>query len=169
VKRLDGTIEPFSASPFSTLVEVMGVESLEHTHVFNNGQPVNKYMSLTHENITDGSILIAVRQTPANKRQRRARFSPESWLELELAAEELESEQDREKARISDVIWSTWELSRNHNRMLRVMQGRQAGLRQERQTDRKPLNLERASAIQVSPLPCCFANEKDRDFAARNL
>jgi hypothetical protein len=159
VKRIDGTAEPFSANPLSTLVEVMGMGSLEDTHLFKNGRLVNKYMSLSHENITDGSVLFAAKQAPAKKKRQRSRMVPISWLALELAAEEMEEEEERERARISDVIWSGWEMSRNHDRMLSLMRQRQAPTLPENPIEEaEPLNLERESEIQTTPLPGCWAD-----------
>jgi hypothetical protein len=157
VKRIDGTAEPFSANPFSTLVEVMGIDSLENTHVFKNGRLVNKYMTLTHEKITDGSVLFAAKQAPAKAKRHRARLLPMSWLALEMAFEDMEEDRERERARISDVIWSGWEMSRNHDRMLSIMRQKQApALPENPAGEPEPLNLERESEIQTTPLPGCW-------------
>jgi hypothetical protein len=159
VKRIDGTAQPFSADPFSTLVEVMGAEPLANTHVFVNGRPVNKYMTLAHENITEGSVLFAAKRMSSKKMRRRARFIPTSWTDLDAAAEELEDKGERERARIADVIWSAWEMSPNHNRMLGTARSRQAAVSPDVVSDVQPSNLERAKAIQATPLPTCFAND----------
>jgi hypothetical protein len=161
VKRIDGTAERFSGDAFSTLIEVMGVESLADTHAFKGGQLVNKYMTLTHENITERSVLFAAKPMSGSKRRRRARLIPISWMDLRMAAEQLEDKGEHERARVADLICSAWEMSPDHDRMLVMMRSRQATVSPGAAIDVPPSNLERAKVIQVTPLPTCFADDDE--------
>jgi hypothetical protein len=156
VKRTDGTAELFSAAPFSTLLEAMGSKALADANVFKDGRLVNKYMTLTHENITEGSVLFAAKPQPSKKKRRRARFVRTSQMDLEMAAED---KHQHERARTADVIWSAWEMSSNHDRMLAKMQNRQATVCTRAALNVQPSNLERAKAIQATPLPTCFRKD----------
>jgi hypothetical protein len=156
VKRTDGRAELFSAAPFSTLLEAVGAESLTDAHLFMGGRLVNKYMTLAHENITEGSVLFAAKPTPAKKTRRRARFVPISCMDFDMTAED---KRQHERARTADVIWSAWEMSPNHDRMLARLRSRQATASPRAALEVQPSNLEPAKTIQATPLPTCFAND----------
>jgi hypothetical protein len=161
VKRVDGTTEPFSADPMSTLVEVMGADLLANAHVVKDGHVINKYLTLLHENIIDGSIIfLAQRKQPRRRRQSRIEMLAMDYYAWEALAKQLEEKTELEKARISDVIWSGWETSRKHDRMLATMRERHAKKDIEL-ADSDPLVLEKAAEIQDSPLPCCFPADDD--------
>jgi hypothetical protein len=168
VKRIDGTTEPFTGHPFDTLVDVMGVQALTNTQVFVHGKVVNKYLTLTHENITDGCILFAAKPRSIRIRKPATNGPVISWLDYELAFESLEVRKEQERARISDVIWSGWEMSSHHNRMLGVMRDRALNQTVSRGAPREVTNLETATEIKETPLPCRFtkddaAAERQRD------
>jgi hypothetical protein len=162
VKRIDGTVEPFTASPFSTLIEVVGIEPLDKAHIFKDGQSINKYMTLNHENITDGSVLFVAKNKvqEVNRRKHTRIFSLKSLFDFEIATEELEAKKELETARISDVIWSGWEMSKNHNRMLAMMQNRRRPSN-DVSVPADALSLEQAKEIRSDPLPVCFQPDDD--------
>jgi hypothetical protein len=157
VKRIDGTTEPFTGHPFDTLVDVMGVEALTDTQVFIRGTIANKYMSLSHENITDGCVLFAAKPRLVRKPVTNRPLNP--WRDRELAREAREVQEEQERARTSDVIWSGWEMSRHHNRMLGVMRDRALGQAVSRGASREVTKLETATEIKETPLPCRFAKD----------
>jgi hypothetical protein len=161
LKRTDGTSEPFSADPLSTLIEVIGAGPLADLQIFKNGQLINKYLTLNHENITDGSVLFAARHILHIRRRRQACLIPIDFLSFGIAEQRFEAATDRENARISDVIWSGWEMARNHDRMLVMMRDRYTGGGNEEDTANGDLVLDNTTEIQETPLPCCFRNEDD--------
>jgi hypothetical protein len=57
VKKHDGSLDTFTANEFRTLNEVIGAATLQNSCLLLNGHPINRYMSLHHEKITDGSVL----------------------------------------------------------------------------------------------------------------
>jgi hypothetical protein len=161
LKRTDGTSEPFSADPLSTLIEVVGAGPLADTEIFQNGHLVNKYLTLNHEKITDGSVLFAARHILRIRRRRGGCLIPIDFLSFGITEERFKAATDRENARISDVIWSGWEMARNHDKMLVMMRDRYAGDRGEEDRANHDLVLDSATAIQEVALPCCFGNEEN--------
>jgi hypothetical protein len=93
LKRIDGTSRSFCADPLATFVEVIGAAPLADSILLRDGHLVNMYLSLAHENITDGSIIVAAQQ---KRRQRRAK--------MDLSRRSVCP--DAEAARIHDVLWS---------------------------------------------------------------
>jgi hypothetical protein len=82
------------------------------------------------------------------------------FIEWEMEVERLEEKTEFEGARVSDVIWSGWEMSRNHDRMLATMRERFATTERDG-ANKIALNLESANEIQETSLPCCFEMEDD--------
>jgi hypothetical protein len=156
---MDGSIATFTADPFITVVEVIGRDALVNSRLLLRGEQVNAYMTLDHEKITNGSVLhLFVRAPPSRRRKRSVKQEIADWLiSQELEEEEREAGVDLEKARITDLIWSGWEISRRHDRMCTMMQERQTP--QERsQVAATPLNLAPATQISAEPLPTWFGS-----------
>jgi hypothetical protein len=160
VKTTDGTVKFFSGDCFATVIEVIDADLLEGGRLILNGQFVNVYMTLHHENIADGSVLYLFKKAPKRPRQRRARRDMHEWLEaLDREEEEREADQEQEKARIADVIWSGWEISTRHDRMCATMRERQLARTAQLQKPApapEPPHLGRAAEISIEPLPTWF-------------
>jgi hypothetical protein len=147
VRRVDGTTQNFSADPRRTFVEVIGVASLANSQLVHNGRTLNKFLTLEHENITNGSIVLVIKQD--SRRHRRAHFrdSPPVSTAPEL-----------ELSRINDIVWLGWELSKQHNRMLNFMVQKVDEVTTNEVTERSVTVVDRASEIRIDPLPTWFGD-----------
>jgi hypothetical protein len=151
VKTIDGSVITFTANRSSTMIDVIGSSTLQNSCLLLNGQPINRHMSLHHEKITDGAVryLLHERSRAPRKRIRRQLIS--EWLICQAFEEEdREERKEQERARISDLIWSGWEMLRKHDR-IRVMT-------HERQTPKPAPSIEHAlpnlaQATEISAEP----------------
>jgi hypothetical protein len=156
---VNGTVQLFSGDVFSTLVEVIGTDLPVNSLLLLNGKVLNCHMTLQHEGITNGSVVYLITKAPATRR-RRCRLTKrcqDEWMyEREVVEIEHEEAKDLESARITDLIWSGWEMSRGHNRMCAMMRQRQLP-KPTPIPESEPLNLNTATEISVEPLPTWFA------------
>jgi hypothetical protein len=107
LKQTDGSVQMLTASLLSTLIEVVGANALRNSQVLLDGQPVNYFMTLQHENITDGSVLYVIKKAAPGRRKRSTNRSILEWITTqEFEEEERRAQKDLEQARICDVIWS---------------------------------------------------------------
>jgi hypothetical protein len=122
-------------------MEVIGVAALADSILIHNGRMVNKYMTIGHENITDGSVIFVAKQ---NRRHRPAEISTTRRSSAAL---------DHEVARINDVVWSGWELSRHHNRMVTFLIHKAEIPAAQVERDEPSMKIDFESEISTSPLP----------------
>jgi hypothetical protein len=87
VKRIDGTTESLMGHRFDTLIDVMGVQALTNIQVFVNGKVVNKFMTLSHENIINGCVLFAAKSHLIRIKRQMTNGPLISWLDDELTLE----------------------------------------------------------------------------------
>jgi hypothetical protein len=159
VKKLDGSVDTFTANEFSTVIEVIGAAALQNSCLLLNGHPIKRHMTLHHEKITDGCVLYLLSERPRVQGKRATRRLMAEWLVCQaLEEEEREERKEQERARISDLIWSGWEVSRKHDRMCAMMHERQAPKVVPTIEHAVP-NLTQATEISVEPLPTWFESE----------
>jgi hypothetical protein len=157
LKKVNGTVQLFSGDPFSSVIEVIGTDFLANSLLLLNGKVLNRHMTLQHEGITNGSVLYLFTKAPAVRRRRLTKRQRNEWLyEQELDEIEREEAKDLESARITDLIWSGWEVARGHDRMCTVLRQRQTA-KPTATAETEPLNLDAATEISGEPLPTWFA------------
>jgi hypothetical protein len=147
VRRVDGTTQSFSADPRRTFVEVIGVAPLSNSQLVHNGRTLNKFLTLEHENITNGSVVLVIKQNPRRHRRAHFRDAPPASTSPEL-----------ELSRINDVMWFGWELSKHHNRMLNLMAQKVNDVTPSEDTQRAATIVDRAPEINTDPLPTWFGD-----------
>jgi hypothetical protein len=152
VRRVDGTTQNFSADLRRTFVEVIGISPLANSQLVHNGRPLNKFLTLGHENITNSSIVLVIKQD--SRRHRRAHFRD---LPPASTAPELEI------SRINDVVWLGWELSKQHNRMLNFMVQKVDEVTPSEATEHSVTVVDRALEINIDPLPIWFGDGSKND------
>jgi hypothetical protein len=163
VTHANEAVESFSEDSHRTLVEILGSETLERSELICQGRPVNKFLSLSHQNIVDGSnlILVEFRTTSSRLEYLSQTLKERSWFGFMKEDNEARSKR-HELARVNDVMWSTRELSPCYSAMMglavRAVEQRDQEMASN-DTDMVPMNTEAASEISVAPLPICFAPE----------
>jgi hypothetical protein len=160
VKGINGDTEFYSADSLSTLVEVMAGGCLDRTRIFCNGQLINKHMTLEHENVTNGSCIVIVKEKEITKQRRfDVRVSPLRRTIPSLRRGK--GVRGSEMARINDIVWAGWELSGHHNQMLGfVMRKFERLNRSVVSTDPEHSVLTVLPAIRSDPLPVWFEEEE---------
>jgi hypothetical protein len=148
VKRVDGSALSFSADPWTTFIEVIGSATLADSILIHNGRMVNKYMTIGHENITNGSVIFVAKQ---KRRNRRAQIS---------ATRRPSAARGHEIAHINDVVWSGWELSRHHNRMVTFLIHKSEIGAAAVDSDEQSMKIDFESKISTDPLPLMCPNQK---------
>jgi hypothetical protein len=159
VKRIDGSGEFFSADRWSTIIEAIGRDLLENSQILLNGQIINKHMTLQHENVTEGSVLVIIKNPPPSRRRASRRLPLDCLYDEDFEEEERQALKEQERARISDLILSGWEMSRKHDRMCAAMRARYVP-KSASQLQPEIVNLATATDISIEPLPTWFGSNK---------
>lgn len=143
-----GVTQTFTLRRDSHLAD-LDLQDCDRQHFFFKGKELNKYLSLDYQEINDGDVIIAM-----NKRKTRKR----NTLATGSSGYKIPPSRQFEASRISDMVWKTWEMSRNHNSMINHMLKKQRELLDDTDDtdDAEPMDTSSATEISCEPLPVCF-------------
>ena len=142
------------------LVTIQDEFGVENPEFFLRGRQLNKFVSLSFQNVNDGDVVVVMEKVVRRRKARRqAKFSDMGLFTIANWS----NTKRHESARINDMIWDGWELSRQHNRMMSFMwqKTKDKESETESQNNGKTVITEQAKEIQSSPLPVWFPDDGD--------